>query len=514
MAEPTTPLTPNKRPWALTFFGLLAAGGLIAMPFLAGPPNGEKLPDMVRFIGRFHPVLLHLPIGVFSLILIQELGAIFFRKKGGKRETTVFPIFFGAASAIVAVIAGFLLYQGDKDGAYSGALAERHLWGGLAFAVAAVITFIVKAWTVATAGNTAFYRLLLFGSVGIMGFASHDGASITHGSDYLTQYAPDPVRRMIGLRVNERTTTEMGTAVTANTDPVVYADIVAPILERRCVQCHKEGNSKGRLRMDTYELLLKGGKEGPAIEPGSAEKSNSIVRIELPLDEDEHMPPEGKPQLEAHEVSVLKWWLDSGADPAKKLSELQIPDAIKEALAKLGPVGAAKGQSAGEKKAAGPADDLKAKVAELSKEFPGAVTFESQDSGLVTFTAVSLRGDLDDAGFAKLSPILPQLVTADLSSTKVSDASVGKLAVAENLKLIRLAETGITDASMDTLIKLKKLESINLYGTKVTNAGVMKLAELPNLKRLYLWQTAVTPETIAALKQKMPDCDIQTGIDG
>jgi hypothetical protein len=210
---------------------------------------------------------------------------------------------------------------------------------------------------------------------------------------------------------------------------------------------------------------------------------------------------------------VIEWWITTGADPAKKLSELPPPAAVKEALAKLGPIGADKAKGGAEgKKATGPADDLKVKVADLSKQFPGAVTFESQESALVTFTAVSLRGNLDDTAFAKLSSIYPQLVTLDLSATKVTDASVAKLAGATNLKQIRLAETGITDASIDTLLKLKTLESINLYGTKVTNAGVMKLAGLPNLKRLYLWQTEVTPETIAALKLKLPNCEIVTGI--
>src|SRR5690606_10397911 len=114
----------------------------------------------------------------------------------------VFPMFFGAASGILAVIAGFLLYQG---GGFEGnELAERHLWGGIAFAVAALLTLIVKAWTVALTGNQAFYRLLLFTSVGVMSFASHDGASITHGSDYLTNYAPDPIRKLLGLPLKEK----------------------------------------------------------------------------------------------------------------------------------------------------------------------------------------------------------------------------------------------------------------------------------------------------------------------
>jgi len=512
MAEPTTRLTPDepkkKSPWLLTIFGLLAAGGLIAMPFLAGEPNGEKMPDIVRFIGHFHPVLLHLPIGVFMLIICQELGAIFFRKSGERRETTVFPMFFGAASAVVAVLAGFLLYHGDKDGAYVSDIGNRHLWGGLIFAVVALITMIVKAWTVSRVGNQAFYRALLFGSVCVMSFASHDGASMTHGSDYLTKYAPNPIRKMLGLPVIERPklAEEQGHA-----DPVVYADIVAPIFEAKCVQCHKEGNTKGRFRMDTYELLVKGGKEDVGLVAGDAAKSNIMVRIHLPKDDEEHMPPEDKKQLDSHEIEIIEWWIATGADPAKKLSELPPSDKVKEALAKLGPVGGAKAK-AEEKKPTGPGDDLKVKVADLSKQFPGVVTFESQDSALVVFAGNSLRGNLDDAGFAKVEPVYAQLVSLDLNATKVTDASVAKLANAKNLKRIRLAETAITDASIDTLVKLNQLESINLYGTKVTDAGIAKLSALPNLKTLFIWQTSVTPEAIAALKQKLPNLEVNTGI--
>ena len=513
---PESAVTParKKRPWALTIFGLAAIGGLIAMPYLAGPPDGDKMPDMVRFLGHFHPVLLHLPIGVFSLIMLQEMGAIFFRKSGERRETPLFPMSFGAASAIIAVLAGFLLYHG---GGYEGNdLAERHLWGGLAFAVASVLVLIVKAWTIASAGNQAFYRLLFFTNIGVMGFASHDGASITHGSDYLTSFAPDPIRKLLGLPVTEKKGTgEGGTEekVVSPEQQLVYADIIAPIFENRCNQCHKEEKFKGKLRMDNYEMLVKGGKEGPAIEPGSAEKSNIIVRMSLPLDEDEHMPPDGKPEPEAHEVVLIKWWLDSGADPKKTLGEMGvIPDPVKEALAKLPANHAKVMEAVAAKKAAGPNDDLKLQVAELQKQFPGAVTFESQESGFVTFTAVSLRGNLDDAAFAKVAPLYPQLVEVDLSATKVTDSSIGKLSAATNLRKIRLAETAITDAALETLAKLPKLESINLYGTKVTNEGIMKLAALPNLKSLYLWQTDVSPETIAALKVKLPKCDIVTGI--
>jgi len=496
----------SRKPWALTFFGLLVISGLVAMPFLAGPPQADKMPDMVRFLGHFHPLILHLPIGVFTLILLQELGLIFFKKRGDARPVSLFPMFFGVASATLAVLAGFLLYQG---GDFEGDLVERHMWGGLAFAVTACLTFIVQAWSIALAANLAFYRLLLFVSVGVMGFASHDGGSITHGTDYLIRYAPDPIRKFFNAKPR---TPAAAPSEKPPLEQLVYADIVAPILERRCVQCHKEGNSKGRLRMDTYELLLKGGKEGPAIEPGSAADSNIVIRAELPLDDEEHMPPENKPQLEDHELLVIKWWLETGADPAKALAAYEVPSEVSAAISLLLPPGS--GLDAGEEEDAVTSQDegLANTVAELSKEFPGAVTFESRNSPLVTFTAVSMRGTLDDESFVKISPIVPQLVTIDLSATKITDAAIAQLEGAENLRLIRLAETAVTDAAIDTLITLPSLESINLYGTNVTDAGVMKLTALPNLKRLYLWQTEVSEAAINELREKMPDCEIVTGI--
>lgn len=514
MADLNPTPAPRKKPWAITFFAVLAVTGLVAMPFLAGPPEPEKMPDAVRFIGRFHPVLLHLPIGVFALIVFQELAAMVRRRRDAVAEASLLPLFFGAASAIVAVLAGFLLYQGGDE--FSGSeLVERHLWGGLIFAVAAVVTFVIKAWTVSLAGKPGFYRVLLFGSVGVMGFTSHDGASITHGENYLTEYAPAPLRKILGLKEKEPEAKPPGAAPTdVPAAQFVYADLIAPIFEQRCVQCHKEGKSKGKYRMDTYELLIKGGKEGPGIVPGKSAESNIIVRMELPMDDEEHMPPEGKPDIEDPEVAIVKWWIDNGADPKKVLADYVIPAPIQEAISKLVPKSAAAAtETTSHAVSQKPDDALQAAVAGLSKDFPGALTFESQQSAGITFTAVSLRGNLDDAGFKKFESVSSQFVTVDLSATKVTDQAVAQLVPAKNLRLVRLAETGITDAAVDSLLKIPSLESINLYGTKITDAGVSKLSAMPNLKRLYLWQTSVTPDAIKALKEKLPNCEIIAGID-
>ena len=489
----------TRRPWFLTFCGLAVVGALAWLPFYVGEPNGESAPDWVRFIGHFHPALLHLPIGVFALILVQEIAGMFRKWRFGP-ETPMFPMFFGAASAIVAVIAGFLLYQG---GGYEGVeIAERHLWGGLAFAITAVLTFLVKAWTVSFSANALLYRLMLFGSVGVMAFASHDGASLTHGSDYLTQYAPPFVRKL--LKMEEKP--EPVSKPLNVDDLVVYADVIAPILDSKCVQCHKEEKAKGRLRLDTYDFIVKGGKEGPAIEPGNSQDSNMIFRMELEPDDDEHMPPEGKPDLDDDELAIVKWWIDSGADPHKTIKQLEIPAEVKLVLDRMT-------SDLAKHSAAAPVnEELKKQVAGISKDFSGALTYESADSQLLVFSAVSIREGFGDEKFGRLDSILPHLVSVDLASTGITDKSVGLLQNAENLRTIKLSQTEVSDASLDTLAALPNLESINLYGTRVTDEGILKLSSLPKLKHLYLWQTKVSPETIERLSKEIPGCEIVTGI--
>lgn len=511
MADNATPKTSANRPWFLTILGLFLIIALVLMPFLNIVAEGDEMSDTTRFLGHFHPVLLHLPIGVFILILLQEIGAILSKRRGETPTRLGFPLIFGVFSAILAVLAGFLLFRSGAEDFAGNDLAERHLWGGVFFAIASVVTLVMKGWSISMAGSPIWYRLLLFGSVGVMTFASHDGASLTHGSDYLTQYAPNPLRKAMGL--DPKVDDDVPVA-----DPVVYADVIQPILNRRCVSCHKEEKSKGRLRMDTFEMLVKGGKEGSAIEPGNSEDSNMVYRVELPMDDDEHMPPEGKPQMTAEELAVVKWWIDSGASPDQKLKDATVPADLLAVITDL--MGAevkvsddAAGHGGGEVAGVKQSKEIVASVDSLAAQFPGAVSFEAQGSGLVTLSAVSLRGKMDDEQFASFKPVIPNLVSADLSATKITDKSVALLKDAQYLKMLRLGETQIGDGAMKAIAELPAVESLNLFGTKVTDAGVMELAKAKSLKRVYLWQTGVTEEAITKLKEQLPEVEVIVGVN-
>ena len=150
--------------------------------------------------------------------------------------------------------------------------------------------------------------------------ASHLGASITHGRDFLTQYAPAPLRGLLGA--NGRAPDAPGTKSDLTQQPV-FGALIQPILQRRCSACHGPEKRKADLSVESYETLLKGGKDGPVLIAGKAFDSLIIQRLLLPLNDEDHMPPEGKPQPTPAEITALQWWIDCGAPPAKTVGDLK-----------------------------------------------------------------------------------------------------------------------------------------------------------------------------------------------
>ena len=103
----------------------------------------------------------------------------------------------------------------------------------------------------------------------------------------------------------------------------VFAALVEPILQQRCVACHGPEKHKADLRLDTLEALLKGGQNGPVLKAGHAEESSLLQRILLPLDHDGHMPPESEPQPTASEMRLLESWINARAPSNVKIADLK-----------------------------------------------------------------------------------------------------------------------------------------------------------------------------------------------
>jgi hypothetical protein len=82
-------------------------------------------------------------------------------------------------------------------------------------------------------------------------------------------------------------------------------------------------------------MLATGESDKASIVPADPNASESILRIKLALEEDDHMPPAQKPQMEPAELEVLTWWVQAGADPKLKLAEAPASADIKQKLQML-----------------------------------------------------------------------------------------------------------------------------------------------------------------------------------
>jgi mono/diheme cytochrome c family protein len=95
-------------------------------------------------------------------------------------------------------------------------------------------------------------------------------------------------------------------------DPVDYVRDVKPILKAHCYSCHGSREQKGKLRLDTVEFALKGGRSGPALVRGKSDDSPLIEKVALGTSP-KRMPPPPKSCLADKEISLLKTWIDQGA---------------------------------------------------------------------------------------------------------------------------------------------------------------------------------------------------------
>jgi uncharacterized membrane protein len=269
------------------------------------------LHEWVLFLGRFHPTLVHLPIGGLVLLVLLELLAGFRRFQDAASNNRLI-LGLTALAAIITAALGWML---SHAGGYDPQLLLWHKWTGFAVAAACALT-----WSLNRLGQRRAYRLCLLGTLAVLVIASHLGASITHGRGFLTQHAPWPLRGLLGAN---RSPAAAPKAVPDLAQRSVFTDLIHPILERRCATCHGPEKHKAEFSVESYATLLKGGKDGPVLVPGKALDSAMICRLLLPLDDDDHMPPQSKPQPTLAEIAALQWWIACGAPVDKTVGDLK-----------------------------------------------------------------------------------------------------------------------------------------------------------------------------------------------
>lgn len=459
--------------------GVLALAPIlfVAALLLFLPPDGNERAEWAQFIGRFHPLTVHFPIALFLLAPVLELVGRNSRLSY-LRPSTGFVLGLATLSATGAATLGWCL---ARSGGYSGPLLTQHMWGGISLAAVCWVCWMLSVHdTEARLG--LLYAIALATGVVLVAWTGYRGGQLSLGENHLIEHMPAGLRRTLGL------SSSGGPArAAANT---FYGARIEPIFAARCFACHGPDKHKANLRLDSYSSLMKGGKDGPVVKAGNVQGSDLFRRIGLPPDNDDFMPKEGKKPLPADEVKAIELWIAAGA------SDTLPVDAIKDAPAGSAVPNVVAEVSFAEVDAAA-VTKLRSVVApvlaELQKQFPNTLQYESRGSANLFLNASILGPKFGDSDLAALAPLAEHITVADLSRTAITDRSVTAIAAMKRLRVLRLMNTRITDTTVQGLGGLDQLESLSVFGTRVTAAALPAMARLPKLQHLYAAETAIPP---------------------
>jgi uncharacterized membrane protein len=468
--------------------GLLALALILLLSALLTlfPPDGLERASWAQFIGRFHLLTVHFPIALILIVPVLEWAGRNPRFTH-LRSSVDFLWPLAMLSSLAAAILGWCL---ARSGAYSGRLVTQHMWGGISVAAACWLCWMLRGYF---HGPRLAYPLALLATVGLVSWTGYRGGQLSQGENHLTEHMPAPLRKLIGLSSDPA-------ALPRSNPAFFYGAHVEPIFITHCDSCHGPDKQKNRLRLDTYEALMRGGKHGPAIKAGNAKGSELFRRVTLSPSDDDAMPPQGKRPLAANEIKLLELWIAAGASstlPANAIKDAptnEVPVVAEVTFPEIDPAAVTQLRA-----------PLAQEVSQLKQRFPGVLEYESRGSAYLALDASALGPKFGDDDLASLKPIGNQIVTADLSRTAITDRSAPSLAAMKHARVLRLTETKITDATISALAGIDQLESLDLYGTPVTPACLKVVESLPKLRHLYAGATNIPSDTSVSdgLKSKL-----------
>ena len=449
----------NQRAWIAT--GVLSLA-LLLLPEIVRL-DGKPHADWLQFLGRFHPLAVHLPIGLIVLVPVLEIAGAF---RPALREAAGFVLALACAACVGTLILGYLLAYGSGD---TGSTVTRHMWGGIVLAISLLACLLARPFWYA--GDSArIYPALLGGVMLVLLWTAHQGGSITHGADYLTHYMPAPLKRIASF----------GAVSAAIPYPdSFYAKNIYPILDSNCVSCHGASKIEGALRLDSYDALMKGGRDGAALVPRDPDKSLLVARISLPPGDKHAMPAEGRPPLKPTQIAWIRAWIRAGASPSdKEVAGVVIPGAPSE----LPP-----DPVADYSKLTGEIEQMR--HAQGAKLLP----VSSKPSDGLILSTVDVAPAFGDAQLAQFEKYAPYIVEANLARSAVTDASFATLAHFTHLRALHLEGTAIAGNGLAKLNALHRLTYLNLSETKVTAASLAPLKSIPSLRHVYTFNTPAQP---------------------
>ena len=450
----------------------------------------------LTLIGRLHPLLVHLPIGILLLALFLE-GMSMRPAYHGMKAAADVSLLAGFCCACLSCVTGWLLSQ---TGDYDPSVVTVHQWLAISLtAVSGFLWWLLRGRSADWRGGVSMGVVLV-----LLVLTGHWGGTLTHGLGYLTSgLSPEAAKPML------RPVADISSAV-------LYTSMVQPVLHDNCYGCHSAGKTKGGLRLDAPDRIMRGGKDGPVVVPGQAGASLMLKRVALPLDDDHHMAPKDKGQLTSAEIRLLRWWIDKGASFDKTVGQLPVDTGMTAVWAAFhagtaGPVGGGGAvlNVADSDLPAGPVAEAPAEGVRRLRAAGALVLPVAEGSN---FLEVNWMGDsVSREALEAIGKLREQVVSLRFSGVGAGDELVQTAAGCPRLVRLWLDHTAITGKNLEMLHGLANLRYLNLTGTAVGAADVIKLKGMSKLSVLYLYQTKVDRSDWSGLERAFPRAVLDSG---
>ncbi len=467
---------------------------LLASLFLLSIPSWSLDPAhyISNFIGRFHPLLVHFPIvGVLATVALEWIN----RKNKLPSSWINIAYWTTLISILTSVVAGALLMH---TGDYGGAVIRKHQW--LAIGLGIYWVWATKLRTQSNAAQWQRSRLSLLAVCLVLTISSgHLGGSLTHGNVFLQV----PLQKRKAQKLLSQTDAAVHPASLQ-----VFGQIILPILSEKCNKCHNSSNPKGGLDMQRYSSLIRGGKsKAPIVVAGAPQRSELSIRVHLPTNHEEFMPPDGRTPLTTAERRIIDWWIEQGASPQDTLGTGPTDSLTLKAMdAQLERIMERQMMTSLNRKEI---RSMAPKMAKLGQDLglkiePDAVA----DSLLYRISMQIPTKVVTDDQIARLMPHRHLFSKVSLVSADITDAAFFHLSQMPFLEELMVAKCCIDGSGLKHFIGHPRLRVLNLSHTDVSDVHALTLTRMEALERVFLFNAFVSKTTISALDQHLQAVDV------
>lgn len=461
--------------------GILFAGNILLL-FVLLFESYLAIPLWLQPIGRMHPMMLHFPIALILLALMLEALRFRpeFRAQTLFQDLTRYILLFSILTGLLTALMGLFL---SLEEGYSGQMLDWHKWSGagMVFLASLLYAFRNRNWY-----QGKFAKAGIVVTAVVLTLAGHLGATLTHGESFILQ--PILASKSVSVPFEEAE---------------VFDHLILPVLERKCNSCHNPTKAKGELDMSTMQALLRGGENGVVFVGGKPEESTLIERIHLDVENEDHMPPKGKPQLNDAEKALLEQWIKSNLEPETKVALLPTADPLRLIATEF--LDMQTDEPAFEFAAA-----TSKTVQGLNNSYRSVVQL-ARDSPALDVTLFS-PSNYTPASLEELVAVKEQVVGLNLNKMPVTDQDLKTVARLENLVRLNLNYTEVSGKALQELTKLRHLRHLSLSGTKVDYASLQSAVKgFESLRTLVVWETPVSKAELENLQKEYPKISWITG---